>query len=89
MPWYPSLRPVRQSDYSCGKAPLPPRAQLAEDVDLSLLANKYELTGSSIVSIIHFASLQAIARGSEVIMKKDLVEGIQREYEKEERVFTE
>jgi ATPases of the AAA+ class len=85
----PFFAPSAAERLQLWKSTIPPRAQLAEDVDLSLLANKYELTGSSIVSIIHFASLQAIARGSEVIMKKDLVEGIQREYEKEERVFTE
>jgi AAA+ superfamily predicted ATPase len=68
---------------------IPPKAFLAADVDLANIANKYELTGSSIVSIIHYASLQAIARKSNIILQCDLLEGIQREYEKEERVFTE
>jgi hypothetical protein len=68
---------------------VPAKASLASDVDLAWIANKYELNGSSIVNIIHYASLQTIARNSNVILKRDILEGIQREYEKEEKVFTE
>ena len=70
------------------KTTIPSKASLAENVDLTGVANKYELTGSSIVSIIHYASLQAISRNSSTILKRDILEGIQREYEKEEKVFT-
>jgi hypothetical protein len=51
------------------------------------LAGKYELTGSAIMGVIHYASLQTINRGSTVILGQDIQEGIKREYEKEERVF--
>jgi SpoVK/Ycf46/Vps4 family AAA+-type ATPase len=71
------------------KTTIPSKASLAENVDLTGVASKYELTGSSIVSIIHYASLQAISRNSNTILKRDILEGIQREYEKEEKVFTE
>jgi hypothetical protein len=37
--------------------------------------------------VIHYASLQTISRNSMIIQKKDIVEGIKREYEKEEKVF--
>jgi len=68
-------------------ASMPPRATLAEDINLVVLASRYELSGSAIVSVIHYASLQAIYRDSTVIEKPDVIEGIKREYEKEERVF--
>jgi AAA+ superfamily predicted ATPase len=71
------------------KTSVPAKALLAENIDLSSIANKYELSGSSIVSVIHYASLQTISRKSSTILKKDIVEGIKREYEKEEKVFTE
>jgi SpoVK/Ycf46/Vps4 family AAA+-type ATPase len=69
------------------KTSLPLKASLADDVDLTSIANHYELSGSSIVSVIHYASLQTISRNSMIIQKKDIVEGIKREYEKEEKVF--
>lgn len=69
------------------KTCLPLKASLADDVDLTSISNRYELSGSSIVSVIHYASLQTISRNSKTIQKKDIVEGIKREYEKEEKVF--
>jgi SpoVK/Ycf46/Vps4 family AAA+-type ATPase len=79
--------PNANERYQIWKTTVPEKATLADDIDLSLIANKYELNGSSIVSVIHNASLQTISRGSLNILKKDLLDGIKREYEKEEKVF--
>ena len=68
---------------------IPAKALLEKDIDFNLISAKYELNGSSIVSSIHFASLQTISKKSNTISKADLIEGIKREYEKEERVFDE
>jgi AAA+ superfamily predicted ATPase len=70
------------------KAAIPPKALLANDVDLMAIAGRYELSGSSIVSVIHYASLQTIYNNSNTILKQYIIEGIKREFEKEERVFT-
>ena len=69
------------------KTTLPSKAQLAQDIDLQSVALKYELSGSAIVSVIHYASLQTIYKNSLFISKQDILEGIRREYEKEEKVF--
>lgn len=69
------------------KSSVPPKATLANDIDLHSIASKYELSGSAIVSVIHYASLQTIYKNCTVISKADILEGIKREYEKEERVF--
>lgn len=66
---------------------IPAKANLATDVDIPYLAAKFELSGSAITSVIHYAFLQTIHKNSNIISKKDLLEGIKREYEKEERVF--
>ena len=78
--------PTPEERYRIWKAVLPVKAVLAGDIDLAAIAERYELTGSSIVSIVHYASLQAIAGNSTVITKKDLIEGIKREYEKEGKI---
>jgi hypothetical protein len=54
---------------------------------LGAISARYELSGSSIVNVIHYASLQTIYRHTTIILKKDLIEGIKQEYEKEEKVF--
>lgn len=66
---------------------IPPKAELAADVDLSLIAQKFELSGSAIMNVIHYASLQTIHQNSNKILFKDIQEGIKREFEKEEKVF--
>ena len=66
---------------------IPPKASLSENIDLTTIANRFELSGSSISGVIHYASLQTISRDSAVILKDDLMEGIKREYEKEEKIF--
>ncbi len=71
------------------KTAMPPKASLAPDIDLNAIASKYEMSGSSIVSVIHYVSLQAINRKSTTIILKDLLEGVRREFEKEEKVFRE
>jgi hypothetical protein len=79
--------PNKEERLALWKSTVPKKAQLADDVDLSAIALKYELSGSAIVSIIHYSSLQTIYRNENTISKKDLIEGIRKEYEKEERVF--
>jgi hypothetical protein len=69
------------------EASIPSNAVLDEDVNLSDIAAKFELSGSAITSVIHYASLQSIHKKSNVLCRKDLLEGIKREFEKEERVF--
>jgi hypothetical protein len=46
------------------------------------------LSGSAILSVIQYASLQALNKSTTVLSKEALMEGIKREYEKEERVFS-
>jgi len=69
------------------KTTLPAKAELAKDVDLNIISSKYELSGSGIVSAIHYASLKTIYKNSVCIAKQDLIEAIRKEYEKEDRVF--
>lgn len=66
---------------------IPQKALLEKDIDLMAFATKYEMTGSAIVNVIHFASLQTLSRESRLITREDLLEGLMREYEKEDRVF--
>jgi adenylate kinase family enzyme len=80
--------PSPEERYKIWKNSIPPKAGIADDIDLSYISRRYELSGSSIISVIHYASLQTIYKKSTVILKEDIIEGIKREYEKEERVFS-
>ena len=59
------------------------KSGLADDVNLEWVAEKYELAGGSIINVVQYASLMALERGENIILKNDLWEGIRKEYIKE------
>jgi SpoVK/Ycf46/Vps4 family AAA+-type ATPase len=69
------------------KKAFPERVRRADDVDLTTLAQKYELTGAAITNIVQYACLRSLARGEEMICNNDLIKGIKRELEKEGRIL--
>jgi ATPase family associated with various cellular activities (AAA) len=65
----------------------PSRAQLSEDINLSTLAQKYELTGAEIINIMQYACLRALDLNREKILYNDLYGGIKKEFQKEGRIL--
>lgn len=63
----------------------PPKANLEEKLDLPRVAAQHELSGGSIVNVLRYASLRALARNTTVILADDVEEGIRRELLKEGR----
>ncbi|MGE0665170.1 MAG: ATP-binding protein [Sphingomonadales bacterium] len=55
--------------------------------DLACALARFELSGGNIVNVVQFAAIKAIARGELAIGIDDAVKGIQREFEKEGKVF--
>lgn len=66
----------------------PAAVRFAPEVDLKRIADKYELTGSNIVNVVHYCCLQALAGNSNIITLENLFAGIQREFVKENKVFS-
>lgn len=58
-----------------------------EGLDLKVLADKYEMSGGSILNVVQYASLMAMSRGENLIRKADALEGIRREFQKEGKVM--
>lgn len=68
------------------KKGLPRPASLEPGIDLAQIAARHELSGGMIMNVIRYASLQAISRGERALRQQDLVEGIRREFSKENRL---
>jgi ATP-dependent 26S proteasome regulatory subunit len=66
---------------------MPASIKPAPDVQLSDLANKYEITGAAVLNAVHFATLRSISEKNSLIQLKDIIEGIRRELRKEERTM--
>jgi len=58
-----------------------------ENLDLNVIAAKYEMAGGAIVNVVQYASLMAMSRGENLIRKADVIEGIRREFQKEGKVM--
>jgi AAA+ superfamily predicted ATPase len=52
-------------------------------LNINSLAQKYELSGASILNVVQYACLQALERGDDHILETDVREGINREFIKE------
>lgn len=65
---------------------LPAAASLEPGIDLTQIAARHELSGGMIMNVIRYASLQAISRDERVLRHDDLLNGIRREYAKENRL---
>ena len=56
-------------------------------IQLKNLSEKFELNGAGILNVVHFAALKSFARTDGILRLDDLVEGIRREYRKEEKTI--
>lgn len=59
------------------------KSKLEDDIDLEEIAEKYEMTGGAMINIIRYSSLMALKRGNNIILKKDIMAGIRKEFGKE------
>ncbi len=64
---------------------LPSSISLHESVNLSSIAGSYELSGASILSVVQYAALRSYALQRKELYTEDIVDGIRREFMKEEK----
>lgn len=55
----------------------------ANNVDMELIAEKFELAGGSIINVAQYSSLMALNRNENIIRYTDIIDGIKKEYQKE------
>lgn len=62
-------------------------SQLADDIALDIIAQKFEIAGGSIINVVQYASLKALHRNENIIHHKDIIDGIRKEFLKEGKTF--
>ncbi|NQD38306.1 ATP-binding protein [Permianibacter sp. IMCC34836] len=65
----------------------PVQVTLDRDVDLVKLAEKYELSGGTIMNVVRHALLMSLSRAEQRVSRDDLEEGVRRELLKEGRAL--
>jgi len=66
---------------------IPHNVKLDDQIVLKEIARRYDLNGANIVNVVHFACLKTIEKKSTTISYPDLLNGIQKEYAKEGKMF--
>ena len=59
------------------------KSPLEPGLDLEAIAQKYEMAGGAITNVVRYTSMKALKRGDAVIMQKDILKGIKKEFAKE------
>jgi AAA+ superfamily predicted ATPase len=78
---FPLPRPEERYEIWC-KA-FPAQIQLAADVDWHHVAARYELTGASILNVVHYCAIELLADGTREMTLDRIENGIHREFVKE------
>ena len=79
--------PVASERLMLWQKSMPANLKPDNSVNLDGLAKQYEMSGASILNAVHFATLQCYARNDKTICQADLLEGIKKEFFKEEKSF--
>ncbi|HYG50813.1 MAG TPA: ATP-binding protein [Flavobacteriales bacterium] len=56
-------------------------------IDLYKIAEEFELAGGSIINILRYCALKAVNRNDQTVTEEDLLQGIKKEYKKENRTL--
>ncbi|MGA7215327.1 MAG: ATP-binding protein [Terrimicrobiaceae bacterium] len=62
-----------------------PKIVLEDKIDLDAVAEKYDLSGGTIMNVVRYSSLKALSRNENVILLEDIEIGMRREFLKEGR----
>lgn len=79
--------PTAPNRFEIWKNAFPKKAKLDRNVDLLTIAERFELSGSSIMNVVQYACLKALARKSNLIINQDILVGIRKEFSKEGKVL--
>lgn len=78
-------QPNAQERHLLWQKSLPAGLPLHESVDLLDLATHYDLSGAGILNVVHYATLRCYDRGEASLSQAVIMEGIRKEFLKEER----
>lgn len=79
--------PGAEERYKIWRLNLPKPLKLHANVDLHNVARKYELSGSNIINVIQYCALLALQAKTDTLDSEMLLQGIRKEFLKENRMF--
>jgi len=56
--------------------------QLAENIDLKNLAEKYEISGGEMINVLRYVAIRTAERPDHIVQLKDIIQGLRKEVQK-------
>lgn len=78
--------PTARDRFKIWQNAFPKKAKLDKNIDLREIAERFELSGSSIMNVVQYACLKTLARKSNLIKNQDILLGIRKEFSKEGKI---
>ncbi len=85
--YFPLPSPLERLQLWKKTLPETPDQKRPSEAELSSIAKKYEITGAGIVNVVQYCCLESLASQSHEITVEQIKNGIEREYQKEGKVF--
>ncbi|WP_316632403.1 ATP-binding protein [uncultured Flavobacterium sp.] len=63
------------------------KCKLDPEIDIETIAENYELAGGAIINVLRYCALTAIQKNDTIVRQQDLLEGIRREFKKENKTL--
>ena len=79
--------PGSSERYKLWTQSIPANIDYEKDINWKEIANKYEISGAEIVNVMYYASLKAFTREDNMFMQTDILDGIKREFKKQDKVL--
>ncbi|MER3497139.1 MAG: hypothetical protein C4308_00115 [Chitinophagaceae bacterium] len=79
------LMPDEMERLKLWKKSLPASLQPDPSIDWFDISSKFELTGSGILNVVHYATLKSYSKQDGFLRKEDILAGIRKEFSKDER----
>ncbi|AYL99044.1 ATP-binding protein [Mucilaginibacter celer] len=79
--------PTATERYELWQGAFSGKCTLSPDIDLYKIAEEYELAGGAIINVLRYCAMCAISRGDTVVNADELMEGIRREFKKDNKTI--
>jgi len=80
--------PSKKERFQISARSFPTDVKFEKNYSIHDIISDYELSGGNIINVVQFACLKSIAKKSNTIFAEDVIKGIQREVEKEGKIFS-
>lgn len=79
--------PTSGERYKLWTKHIPAFIQQGKEINWEYIAEQFEMSGADIINVVYYATLKTLARNTNVLHQNDILDGIKKEFNKQEKFF--